>query len=61
MKNVKFNADDTTTDAPSIPPMAKTIGKVVLGGAIIGGAFWLGKRSGAKSAAQQPQVVITGV
>lgn len=61
MKNVKFNAatDDTTASTPSIPPMAKTIGKVVLGGALLGGAFYLGKRSGAK-AAQQPQVIIGG-
>lgn len=62
MKNVKFNNADDTADAPMIPPMAKTIGKVVLGGALLGGAFYLGKRSGKKSAAAAaPQVVISGV
>lgn len=61
MKNVKFNADDTTTAAPTVPPMLKTVGKVALGVGLVGGAFYLGKRSGKKSAAAAaPQVVIAG-
>lgn len=61
MSNVKFNNASDTTDAPMIPDMVKTVGKVALGIGVVGGAFYLGKRSGKKSAAAAaPQVVIAG-